>query len=205
MSRARYFFRPSKFVLSLLVLFLAGCGSSPPVEYFRLDARAAAYEQDSAGATMLGVGPLQLPDYLNRSQIVRRGSGSRVLVDDFERWAEPLKSAVHRVVAMNIDRQLLGVVAVPFPFSGQIKARVQFRLIADIHRFDAGPEGEVQLVMQWAITRVGHGLVVPSRRTTYAARARDAADTGAVVEAMNDVLDQFSRDAAAQLQTVLSD
>ena len=72
-----------------LCLALAGCGSSPPVHYYRLDVTPETYVRDPEGAVVLGIGPLRIPDYLSRSQIVTRAGNSEMIIDDFNRWAEP--------------------------------------------------------------------------------------------------------------------
>ncbi|PWG74503.1 hypothetical protein DF186_17575, partial [Enterococcus hirae] len=77
-----------------LVLAVAGCGSSPPVNYYDLEALETGYVADGDAYLRVGVGPLRTPDYLSRSQIVTRGDDSRVLVDDFNRLVEPVSDAL---------------------------------------------------------------------------------------------------------------
>ena len=62
----------------LLALAAGGCGSSPPVTYYNLEALETGYVADGESYLRVGVGPLRTPDYLSRSQIVTRDSGSRV-------------------------------------------------------------------------------------------------------------------------------
>ena len=60
-----------------LSLLLSACGSSPPVHYFSLNPIDSEFQPGADDAMLLGLGPLRLPDYLNRSQMVTRGGISR--------------------------------------------------------------------------------------------------------------------------------
>ena len=46
----------------------------------------------------LGIGPIRMPDYLDRSQMVMLDAGQEIRVDEYNRWAEPLSPAFHRIV-----------------------------------------------------------------------------------------------------------
>jgi uncharacterized lipoprotein YmbA len=193
-------------IVALTMSFaLAACSSSPPVRYYTLSPIDAEFSQDSDNAVLLGLGPFRMPAYLDRSQIVTRGINSELQVDEFNRWSEPLATALLRIVSSDIDNLLPGVVVVIFPYDAIVREQVKFRLVGDIARFDADHLGRIVLEVQWGVSNAGGEIVVPIRRNRYQAQAtRDgevvAGDPGAVAAAMNDVLAQFSRDVAARLQ-----
>ena len=192
--------------LSVLAsLLLAACGSSPQVRFFSLSPMDGGYKQDPDDAVVLGLGPLRMPEYLNRSQIVTRGAGTELQVDEFSRWAEPLNLSVHRVVSIDVDRLLEGVVVVAFPYESVIRTQVDYRLVGNVNRFDADRSGRIVLEVQWAIAEVGEGLAVPAHRSRYEAQAATADDPGAVTAAMNKALAQFSRDIASELEAALQE
>lgn len=192
------------FILCVAAALIAtACGSSPPVQYFTLSTASIATPEDPAGAAILGLGPMHVPEYLNRSQIVTRGPGAEVSVDEFSHWAEPLDLALHRVVAADVDNLLDGVIVISFPYDAVIRSDVDYRVFGEIDRFDADRSGRVVLDVQWTIAKIGSGLVVPPRRSRYEARAARADDAGSVAEAMNDALREFSRDIADELASVL--
>ena len=187
----------------LVSLMLVACGSSPPVRYYTLSTVASAPGQDADDAIMIGLGPLGMPEYLNRSQIVTRGAGAEMLVDEFSRWAEPLGLSLHRIVSTNVDNLLDGVVVVAFPYGSVIRSQVDYRLLGDVSRFDADRSGRVVLELQWVMSEVSSGIVVPPRRSRYETQAARAGDPAAIAEAMNEVLLRFSRDIADELAAVL--
>ena len=181
----------------LLALAVAGCGSSPPVNYYDLEALETGYVADGDTYLRVGVGPLRTPDYLSRSQIVTRGDDSRVLVDDFNRWVEPVSDAIYRVISENLDSLLGDAVVVAFPYTHI--ADLDYQLIGRIGRFDADRDGTVVLQVQWGVISSTDEFLIQPRRVRYEVRAAQAGDYPALVRAMNEVLLQFSRDVADSL------
>lgn len=193
-------------LLSVFVLIMfSACSSSSPVRYFSLNPIDADFRQDPDDSVMLGLGPIRMPDYLNRSQIVTRGVDAEMQVDEFSRWSEPLTTSLLRIVSADVDNLLQGVVVVVFPYEPFVRNQVNYRLIGDVNRFDADDSGQVVLEVQWGIADVDGGVVVPVRRNRYQTQTSIADDTSAVVAAMNDALAQFSRDIASKLEAVSQD
>ena len=187
----------------LASLPLYGCGTSPPVRYYALSPKIAGPQHDAEDAVILGLGPLSMPDYLNRSQIVTRGVGVEVEVDEFSRWAEPLGPALHRIVSTDVDNLLDNVVVVAFPYDAVIRTAVDYRLLGEVSRFDADPSGRVILDVLWSISEVGTGIVVSPKRVRYETQAARGGDPAAAAEAMNEALVLFSRDVASALTDTL--
>jgi len=186
-------------------LLVGACGSSPPVRYFALSPMDSVQQQDPDDAVTLGVGPLRLPEYLNRSQIVTRGGGSELEVDEFSRWAEPLTQALHRVVSTDVDNMMNGVMVIAFPWEAVVHNEVDYRLLGEVTRFDADRSGRVVLDIQWGITDTTGQATVVIRRSKYEKRAARPDDPAIVVSAMNDALAMFSRDVASELEVMLQD
>ena len=110
-----------------VVVMFSACSSSSPVSYFSLNPIDADFKQDPDDAVMLGLGPIRMPEYLNRSQIVSRGANAEIRVDEFNRWSEPLNEAMLRIVASNVDNLLQGVVVVVFPYEPFVRDQVDYR------------------------------------------------------------------------------
>jgi hypothetical protein len=186
-------------------LLVAACGSSPPVRYFALSTMDSVQRQDPDDAVTLGLGPLRMPEYLNRSQLVTRGGGSELEIDEFSRWAEPLTLALHRVVSTDIDNMMHGVIVIAFPWEAVIQDDLNFRLIGEVTRFDADQSGRVVLDIQWGISATTGEAAVVIRRSKYETRAARPDDPAIVTSAMNDALAMFSRDVVSELEVVLQD
>jgi uncharacterized lipoprotein YmbA len=182
----------------LLAALLGGCGSSPPVHYYDLEALETDYVADGEPLVRIGIGPLRTPDYLDRSQIVTRGSDSRVIVDDFNRWVEPISEAIYRVLSENLDSLVEDAVVVAFPYTHI--ADLDYQVIGRVTRFDAGADGKAVLQVQWSVISSRDEFVVQPRRARYEVSAVKAGDYPALAQAMSELLLQFSRDVAQTLQ-----
>ena len=189
----------------LVSLLVAACGSSPPVRYFALSPMDSVQRQDPDDAVTLGLGPLRLPEYLNRSQLVTRGNGSELEIDEFSRWAEPLTLAMHRVVSTDVDNMMDGVIVIAFPWEAVVRNEVDYRLLGEVTRFDADRSGRVVLDIQWAIADVPGEVAVAIHRSKYETRAARPDDPAIVTSAMNDALAMFSRDVVSELEVILQD
>ena len=165
-----------------LLSALVACGSSAPVQYSSLEALETGYARDTDDYESIGIGPLRTPDYLARPRIVTRGNNAEIIIDDFNRWAEPVDDAVHRIVAANVDALLDGVVAVAFPYS-HIRD-LDYRIVGRVDRFDADQGGRVVLSVQWTIVGPDADFVSQPRRARYEARASSADDYSAIAKAM---------------------
>lgn len=187
-----------------LVSLIAACGSSPPVRFFSLSPTVAPVSQDTDDAVTLGLGPVRMPSYIDRSQIVTRGAGLEVEVDELSRWAEPLGPAFHRIVATDIDNAVEGLVVMAFPWEQAVNAEVDYRLLGDIIRFDVDRSGLAILEVQWGIAEVATGeVLVHAQRSRYEAHAGSSSDPAAVASAMNEAMAGFSREIARVMESTV--
>lgn len=100
----------------------------------------------------VGIGPLLLPDYLQRYEMAHRNSATELRYADTERWAEPLLDSVGRTLAENVAL-LVGtkrVMVLPAPIRGEPDVTVPIEII----RFEPMPDGRINLVARW-IVRTG--------------------------------------------------
>ncbi len=134
---------------SLLVTM--GCGSSKAVRYYMLNA-TARHKSTVAGqpsGRTVRVGPVHVPAYLDRQQMVSRIGGNTVKFAQFDRWAEPLQYSIPRVLAANIAAMLPAERVAPLSVSST--GPFDYSVSVDIRRFDGVPGGEAELVAQWTI------------------------------------------------------
>lgn len=194
--------KPVMMIIAIVsCLSLGACGSSPKVRYYGLESIDVEYQRDPEGSPMVGIGPLRIPAYLKRSQMVTRGQGAELIVDDFNRWAEGLDEAIHRTIASNVDSLLDSAVVVAFPTSTLVD--VDYRMIGRIDRFDTDSAGLAVLDVQWGVSTADGDTVVPARRTRYESRASAAGDPAAIARAMSDIIEHFSRDIAREIDAAI--
>src|SRR5215471_20792213 len=103
--------------LTVAMLASAGClGSSPASRFYTLSTLAPAAGQGGAGggqAFRIRVAPVTLPEGVDRPQIVRRTGENTVVVEEFDRWVEPLDALLRNTLVQNLgalvpEAQVLG-------------------------------------------------------------------------------------------------
>ena len=187
-------------LLSVVLLVLSGC-TTPPTRFYVLPAltgtETAALSSVVKPDLTIGVGPVTLPPYLDRPQIVTRASQTKLELGEFDQWAAPLQDTFARVLAENLSL-LLGtdrVLLQPWPRT----AEVDYQVTVEVLRFDGGVGGEVVLAVRWSLIGAD-GKEQLMRKSHYQAPT-NTRDYEATVTAMSRILADLSRDIAATLQT----
>ena len=93
-------------ILPLLGLALAACTPAEPVRFYALTPIAEAVPP-AESELVIGVLPINLAAYLDRSGIVVRTSPNELAISAQHNWVEPLDTQARRVVARNLA-ELLG-------------------------------------------------------------------------------------------------
>jgi uncharacterized lipoprotein YmbA len=183
-----------------LVLAAAGCSLlRPQPEVFRfylLTPIEAGEPARPRRPMVLGIGPVHLPEYLDRPEVVVRTGPNEIKLSASDRWAEPLKSGFRRVFADNLSRLIRTERVVQFPWYRDVG--VDYQVYASVQRFDATTAGQATLVVRWGI-KSGSGKEVLSIRETRYESAGKSSDPGADAGALSETLAAFSRDVAVAL------
>jgi uncharacterized lipoprotein YmbA len=140
----------------LAAALAAGCSRSPRVTFYTLE--PAAQIDTTATVTTIPavvVGPVTLPEVVDRPQLVLRVAANRVDIMEEHRWAEPLKSEIPRLIAENLGR-LLGSRRVS-SYLQHAGADAEYRVLVDIQRFESSPGEAVTVEAVWSLRRVGGG------------------------------------------------
>jgi len=190
-------------LLSVVLLVLSGCAKTPPTRFYVLPAltgaETAALSSVVKPDLTIGVGPVTLPPYLDRPQIVTRASQTKLELGEFDQWAAPLQDTFARVLAENLSL-LLGtdrVLLQPWPRT----AEVDYQVTVEVLRFDGGVGGEVVLAVRWSLIGAD-GKEQLMRKSHYQAPT-NTRDYEATITAMSRILADLSRDIAATLQTTV--
>jgi uncharacterized protein len=78
---------------------------------------------------LIGIGPIEVADYLNRSQIIDNQSNNSLNMADNAFWAEPLDKSIARVTALNLANSTRSFVY--FPWRIDSKPRYSIRVRVD--------------------------------------------------------------------------
>ncbi len=87
-------------------LLLSACSKSPSADFYLLPAPTPLAQ--GLNLTALAVQKPQMPEYLQRSQMVLRAdNAAKVQIEEYHRWAEDLSTAFQRVLCYALDNALL--------------------------------------------------------------------------------------------------
>ena len=202
-------------VLCLVALLpsagMTACAVTDTTRYYTLGQVAASAQtamtpssarMDPAGmdAIAIGVGPVSLPGYLDRIQIVTRTSGDQVDLSPFYRWAEPLDEGIARVLAEEIGSRVPTNRIVTFPWRGSIARALQYQVVVAVLRFDARRGADVVLDARWRILGKD-GAELAFRRSTLSEAVAEPGH-GPIVAAMTRALLTLGQEIAAEIRTM---
>ena len=182
-------------ILCALVAWLAGCASSQQARFYTLSPVPATAEAPLAGCSV-SVGPVSVPDVVDRQQIVVRTGPNQVTMDEFNRWASPLRGDIARVVAENLASMLGTPQVTVFPQTPAADAT--YRVAIDVLRFDSVPGGAATLDALWTVRSV-KPEETRSGRTTLSEPAQGGG-YNALVAAHSRALGRMSMDIAASVR-----
>jgi len=181
----------------LIVLLLAGCGATPKESFYTL-ASAPPVESTAAATITVHVGPVAIPDTVDRTPMVIRKGPNEVEIEDFHRWAEPLKTAIPRAVAANLARELGGAQV----SSGRLSnPAADVRVTLDVTRFESSFSDGATLEAAWTVTsKTG----APVNGRTLARAPASPGDYAGVASAHSRALEQLAREIAAVISRLPS-
>jgi hypothetical protein len=185
----------------ILGLMLTACAQTQPSRFYTLSSLSDTATTPSAASNDLaiGVGPISLPNYLNRPEIVRRSTPNEFQVAEFDRWGEQLRDVFPRVMAENLS-ELLATDRV-FLLPQRRATTIDYQVEVNVTRFDADVGGPAILAARWEIfDDDGKSLVVD--RSTFTETV-EGDGYGAVATAMSRTVAAFSQEIAAAI-TALS-
>ncbi|MCM3900683.1 MAG: PqiC family protein [Pyrinomonadaceae bacterium] len=187
-------------VVFLTISSLTGCGSSRET-YYTLSAGAGgtgAIVASGESAYSVAVGPITLPEVVDRPQFVLRAGPNEVSIVELHRWAGPLKSEIPRVIADNLAADLNVKRVAAYPQSAGENAN--YRVLVDIQRFDSTMGESVTIDALWTVKRTSDGVLQTGRST-----ARESGSGGtydAMVAAHSRALASISREIAEAIRSL---
>ncbi len=191
-------------VMTFLTLMVSGCGTTKPTHFYLLQAADTAIHQDRLAKDSfpfsLGVGPLSLPKYLDRPQIVMRASMHELSLAEFHKWAEPLKNRVLHVLAENLSDSLLIDEVVVFPWKRS--QAPDYQVTFDVVQFDGMEDREVVLKVRWKLLG-GEGTRVLQQKVSIVTEPWDGQDYRTLVETMSRMLSIFSQEISASVLSLV--
>lgn len=181
-----------------LAVVTASCSRSPRVSFYTLE--PAAQIETLAPATAdpaVAVGPVTLPEVVDRPQLVVRVAANRVEILESHRWAEPLRSEIPRLMAENLRRLLRSDRVSSYYQHAGVDA--DYRALVDIQRFESSPGEGVTIEAVWSLRRTTGGASKTGR--SLVREPVDAVGYDPLVAAYSRALLAVSRDLAEAIRS----
>jgi uncharacterized lipoprotein YmbA len=196
------FSRLTLLTIVALLMHLAGCASSAPTRFYVLSPLASSKSESQIlkdeGCITIGVGPVELPAYLDRPQIVTRVSENELNLAEFNKWAEPLKDNFTRVLVENLSTLLCADAISIFPWKGSTP--IDYQVEVTVIRMDGNVGGNASLVTRWAIFREKDKKMLLMKQSSFS-RLLNSQGYQALVSAQSGAIADLSREIAEGIKT----
>jgi uncharacterized lipoprotein YmbA len=202
------FLRLTVISLCVLPLALGGClnlggGTQQTTKFYVLNSLYSAQEDirtQTVGSDLtIGVGPVELPQYVNRPQIVTRTSRNELEVAPFARWAEFLDDNCSRVLAENLTVLLSTDRVIVYPWKRTVS--IDYQVVVNVTRFDGALGGPVSMRARWTLLSDDGERMLLRNQASLSTHA-DAKSYEALVAAQSRLLADLSREIAAEITAI---
>lgn len=192
--------RARRLLVVLALAALAAACASKATSFYTLS--SVGDDTGGAGVTTIrsrtiALGPVTIPDYVDRPEIVVREGPNQVTLATFHQWAGAVDDMVARVLLEDLAAQLPGDRIVAFPQAGA--AVFDYRVAVQITRFDIGADGEAVVSGAWRVwDRAGARTRLSSSATAraHALGATYAERVAALSQAVGDLAGDIARSLA---------
>lgn len=188
-------------LLAGLCIMLAGCGkASPPASYYILTSSSQRTSDIQPIADIsVGIGPVSIPGYLDRSQIVTTTGQNSIAIHEYERWGNSFKTQVEETLAENISILLQTPQVTVFPWERAM--RPKYQIFLTIRKFEGKTTSHVTLDAIWQITNVSTDKSLLTRRFMQSFPVAGNS-MSAYVQTQSNALDALSKEIVKGLEAV---
>ena len=184
--------------IGMLGLVLGGCATSPPARYYTLaPLQPPAVKAASVPTFTVAVGPVIMPDLLQRPQIATRTNDQQISFSDSHKWAGTLADETKRVLVVNLNGLLAGKRAAVT--TDDMAIDPDFRVVVNINRFDGLPGGSVWLNAVWTIKEQKGKMAMAVNQSVIEEQV-SGPEYPDLVSAHSRAIGQLSRAIAAELE-----
>jgi uncharacterized protein len=109
----------------------------------------------------IGLGPVQLPEYLDRPELLVRTSPNGFDLSETDRWAEPLADNFRHVLASDLTNLLGTTNIAQYPWNPEI--RLDYVVQIEVQRFEAATNQRAELIARWDVESPQMDQIIVSR------------------------------------------
>ena len=197
-------------ILAIVAMWISleGCGAlaprADPSSFYILaalpEANMASDKNVAGGKAKfsVGLGPIELPSYLDRQQIAKRTSTNRLSYSENDRWAAPLSESFSRVLAQDMSHLLNPARVIQFPWQSTDAPDYQVKI--EVLQFEASSNQQALLTARWNI--IDRNKQILAGQVSQLHRRADSLSTEDFVKALSETVRELSREIVETLQTL---
>lgn len=190
-------------VAGMVFILISGCAGTETSRFYTL--RSVALDDSKlpsckpANDIAIGIGPVRMPDYLDRPEIVIRGKENEIIVAEFDRWAGQFKDSFLRVFSENLSEMLSTEKIALYPWRKTVP--IDYQVEIDVIQFDGELHGDARLVAFWRLMnkKDNHLIVMRKSRFTEPVKEKSYSEIAA---AYNRIIEDFSREIALVIKAI---
>lgn len=175
---------------------LGACASAPPVHHVTLDDGGPRITRSSATPSVAVV-RANVPELIDRPQLVVRNNGHQVTLSEQYRWAEPLRREIPRVFANDLGELLESNRVAALPTAAE-SFYVDFKLSLDFQQLDAVSGQGTDVDVLWRI-EVRGGKAIVGRSTFRQPQAAATTDLESLVATQRQALRRVATEIAREI------
>jgi uncharacterized lipoprotein YmbA len=160
--------------VACLALGLSGCislpnsPSSPTSRFYMLSAvneTQASKKINITPGVIIGVGPVKLPEYLDRPQMVITEKQGILKFDEFDRWGESLDKGIARLMRENLTVMLPNAKLTLYPWNPSMA--VKYQVVTEVVQLDSELDKDMIFVVQWTVIDAQSSKAVVIKRSEF--------------------------------------
>ena len=191
----------------VLLLILVGCGRTAPSRFYTLSPvhsalpTAAPGDMGKTSQTTIGILPVEIPDYLDRPEIVTRKNDGGLSLEEYDRWGGDLRNDIARVLGETLAAQLpRDRVTI---LTGRRSTPADYNIFVQVRRFEPIAGEKIWLRAQWTVTEIS-GQTVLLRRDADLYEPIKGQGFPETVAAMSHAVDRLGQEMVAALKPALA-
>jgi uncharacterized lipoprotein YmbA len=151
----------------------------------------------------IAIGPVRVPDYLDRPQIVTRSGKNELKLSEFDRWAGSFENDVNRVLVEDISSLLPADRFFVVRWTPRLESQVpvSYRVEVLVDRFEGTLGASVLLRAQWAVFAKDKRLLL--KKESEISEEMNGSSYEILVAAMSSALERLSGDISGGINSVL--
>ena len=192
------------FGIVVLTLLLSGCmRDSKPAQFYMLNADSgvagSARVPAAAQGPLIGLGPIRIPEYLNRPQMIVAIADNQYQLSEDHRWAERLDQNISLALFKALPRQIGTDRIVRYPWSQ--RQVVDYQVGIDILEFNVDASGQSRLIAQWFVKPKDKPAI--DKRSLYQFPA-STTDYALMVKAQSQCLTKLGQEISVTLRQLMA-